>query len=104
MRLVQGDVGSGKTMVAMAAAVKMAESGAQTVLLAPTDTLAQQHFAKLALMCEKIGLVCDILTGRDKGVPRREKLISLKSGRTKIAIGTHALFSDDVEYKDLGLL
>jgi len=104
MRLVQGDVGSGKTMVAMAAAVKMAETGAQTVLLAPTDTLAQQHFAKLAPMCEKIGLVCDILTGRDKGVARREKLISLKSGRTKIAIGTHALFSDDVEYKDLGLV
>ncbi len=104
MRLVQGDVGSGKTMVAMAAMVKMAEAGAQSVLLAPTDTLAQQHFAKLAPMCEKIGLVCDILTGRDKGVARREKLISLKSGRTKIAIGTHALFSDDVEYKDLGLI
>jgi ATP-dependent DNA helicase RecG len=104
MRLVQGDVGSGKTMVAMAAMVKMAETGAQSVLLAPTDTLAQQHFAKLAPMCEKLGLVCDILTGRDKGVARREKLISLKSGRTKIAIGTHALFSDDVEYKDLGLI
>ena len=55
-------------------------------------------------MCDEIGLVCDILTGRDKGVARREKLISLKSGRTKIAIGTHALFSDDVEYKDLGLV
>jgi len=104
MRLVQGDVGSGKTMVAMAAMVKMAESGAQSVLLAPTDTLAQQHFAKLRPMCEKLGLVCDVLTGRDKGVARREKLISLKSGRTKIAIGTHALFSDDVEYKDLGLI
>ena len=104
MRLVQGDVGSGKTMVAMAAAVKMAETGAQTVLLAPTDTLAQQHFAKIAPMCEKLGLVCDVLTGRDKGVNRREKLISLKSGRTKIAVGTHALFSDDVEYKDLGLV
>lgn len=104
MRLVQGDVGSGKTMVAMAAAVKMAESGAQTVILAPTDTLAQQHFAKLQPMCEKLGLYCDILTGRDKGTPRREKLISLKSGRTKIAIGTHALFSNDVEYKDLGLV
>ena len=104
MRLVQGDVGSGKTMVAMAAAVKMAESGAQTVILAPTDTLAQQHFAKLQPMCEKLGLYCDILTGRDKGAPRREKLISLKSGRTKIAIGTHALFSNDVEYKDLGLV
>lgn len=104
MRLVQGDVGSGKTMVAMAAAVKMAETGAQTVLLAPTDTLAQQHFAKIKPMCDEIGLVCDVLTGRDKGVARREKLISLKSGRTKIAIGTHALFSDDVEYRDLGLV
>jgi len=104
MRLVQGDVGSGKTMVAMAAAVKMAESGAQSVLLAPTDTLAQQHFAKIKPMCDEIGLVCDILTGRDKGVARREKLISLKSGRTKIVIGTHALFSNDVEYKDLGLV
>jgi len=104
MRLVQGDVGSGKTMVAMAAMVKMAETGAQSVLLAPTDTLAQQHFTKIKSMCDKLGLVCDVLTGRDKGVARREKLISLKSGRTKIAIGTHALFSDDVEYKDLGLI
>jgi len=104
MRLVQGDVGSGKTMVAMAAAVRMAETGAQSVLLAPTDTLAQQHFAKIKPMCEKLGLVCDVLTGRDKGAARREKLISLKSGRTKIAIGTHALFSEDVEYKDLGLV
>ena len=104
MRLVQGDVGSGKTMVAMAAMVKMAESGAQSVLLAPTDTLAQQHFAKIKPMCDKLGLVCDVLTGRDKGAIRREKLISLKSGRTKIAIGTHALFSEDVIYKDLGLV
>lgn len=104
MRLVQGDVGSGKTVVAMAAAVKMAESGAQTALLAPTDTLAQQHFAKMKPMCDKIGIVCECLTGRDKGVMRREKLISLKSGRTKIIVGTHALFSEDVEYKDLGLV
>ena len=104
MRLVQGDVGSGKTMVACAAMVKMAETGAQSVLLAPTDTLAQQHFAKLKPLCDKLGLVCEVLTGRDKGVARREKLISLKSGRTKIAIGTHALFSFDVEYKDLGLV
>ena len=104
MRLVQGDVGSGKTIVALAAAVKMAESGAQTALLAPTDTLAQQHYAKIKPMCDNIGIVCDILTGRDKGAPRREKLISLRSGRTKIVVGTHALFSDDVEYKDLGLV
>lgn len=104
MRLVQGDVGSGKTIVAMAAAVKMAESGGQTAFLAPTDTLAQQHFAKLKPMCDKIGIVCDILTGRDKGAGRREKLISLRSGRTRVVIGTHALFSTDVEYKDLGLV
>ena len=104
MRLVQGDVGSGKTMVALAAMIKMAEFGAQSVLLAPTDTLAQQHFTKIKPVCDKLGLVCDVLTGRDKGVTRREKLISLKSGRTKIVIGTHALFSNDVEYKDLGLI
>ena len=104
MRLVQGDVGSGKTIVAMAAAIKMAESGGQTALLAPTDTLAQQHFAKLKPLCDKIGIVCECLTGRDKGVARREKLTSLRSGRTRVAIGTHALFSTDVEYKDLGLV
>lgn len=104
MRLVQGDVGSGKTIVALAAAVKMAETGAATALLAPTDTLAQQHFAKLKPMCDQIGIVCDILTGRDKGVARREKLISLKSGRTRLVVGTHALFSADVEYRDLGLV
>lgn len=104
MRLVQGDVGSGKTIVALAAAVKMAEYGAQTALLAPTDTLAQQHWVKIKPMCDKMGIVCDILTGRDKGASRREKLISVRSGRTKIVVGTHALFSDDVEYKDLGLV
>lgn len=104
MRLVQGDVGSGKTIVALAAAIKMAETGGQTALLAPTDTLAQQHFAKLKPMCDQIGVVCDILTGRDKGAARREKLISLRSGRTRVVVGTHALFSNDVEYRDLGLV
>ena len=104
MRLVQGDVGSGKTIVALAAAIKMAETGAQTALLAPTDTLAQQHFVKIQPMCQKMGIVCEILTGRDKGVTRREKLTSLRSGRTKIVVGTHALFSNDVEYRDLGLV
>ncbi|MBD5400128.1 ATP-dependent DNA helicase RecG [bacterium] len=104
MRLVQGDVGSGKTIVALAAAVHMAEFGAQTALLAPTDTLAQQHYAKLKPMCDKIGIVCEVLTGRDKGAARREKLVSLRSGRTRVVVGTHALFSEDVEYKDLGLV
>lgn len=104
MRLVQGDVGCGKTMVAMGAMVKMAESGGQTALLAPTDTLAGQHYAKLKPLCDKLGLVCDCLTGRDKGAARREKLVSLRSGRTRLVVGTHALFSEDVEYKDLGLV
>lgn len=104
MRLVQGDVGSGKTIVALIAALKMAESGGQAALLAPTDTLAQQHFAKIRPMCDALGIVADVLTGRDKGASRREKLISLRSGRTKIVVGTHALFSTDVEYKDLGLV
>ncbi|MCQ2598942.1 MAG: ATP-dependent DNA helicase RecG [Alphaproteobacteria bacterium] len=104
MRLVQGDVGSGKTIVALAAAIKMAEYGGQTAILAPTDTLAIQHFTKLNALCEKIGIVCDILTGRDKGVKRREKLTSIRSGRTRIIVGTHALFSEDVTYKDLGLV
>lgn len=104
MRLVQGDVGCGKTMVAAAAMIMMAESGGQTALLAPTDTLAGQHYAKLKPICDKLGLVCDCLTGRDKGASRREKLISLRSGRTRLVVGTHALFSADVEYKDLGLV
>jgi len=104
MRMVQGDVGCGKTMVAFAANVMMAEFGAQTALLAPTDTLAMQHYTKLKPMCDKLGLVCEILTGRDKGATRREKLVSLRSGRTRLVIGTHALFSDDVCYKDLGLV
>jgi len=104
MRMVQGDVGSGKTIVALAAATKMAQSDSQTALLAPTDTLAIQHFEKIKPMFDKLGLVCDILTGRDKGKARGEKLISLRSGRTKLIIGTHALFSDDVIYKDLGLI
>lgn len=104
MRLVQGDVGCGKTIIALVSALKMAEYGAQSVILAPTDTLAQQHFIKIKPMCDKMGIICDILTGRDKGTSRREKLVSLRSGRTKIAIGTHALFSNDVVYKDLGLV
>jgi len=104
MRLVQGDVGCGKTMVAMAACVMMAENKAQTALLAPTDTLAQQHYAKLKPLCAKLGLECVLLTGRDKGVPRREKLGFIRSGFARLVIGTHALFSEDVTYKDLGLV
>ncbi|MCL2758545.1 MAG: ATP-dependent DNA helicase RecG [Alphaproteobacteria bacterium] len=103
-RLVQGDVGSGKTVVALSAALNAAECKLQTAIMAPTDTLAQQHFAKIKPVCDALGIVCDILTGRDKGAAQKEKLISVRSGRTKIIIGTHALFQDAVEYKDLGLV
>ena len=103
MRLIQGDVGSGKTIVALFAMVQSLDFGAQSVFLAPTDALAMQHFKNTLPFCEKLGIVCDLLTGRDKGKTRHEKLISIKSGRTKITVGTHALFSEDVEYKDLGL-
>jgi ATP-dependent DNA helicase RecG len=103
MRLVQGDVGSGKTIVALLAMLYSLDSGHQSVFLAPTDALTQQHFSKIKPECDRLGIVCDILTGRDKGAARHEKLISLRSGRTKIAIGTHALFSEDVEYKNLAL-
>ncbi|MDR2685162.1 MAG: ATP-dependent DNA helicase RecG [Rickettsiales bacterium] len=102
-RLVQGDVGSGKTIVALVAMLRAVESGFQAALLAPTDTLAQQHFAKLRPMCETLGVHCEILTGRDKGADRHEKLVALKSGRIKILIGTHALFQEAVEYRNLGL-
>lgn len=104
MRLVQGDVGSGKTMVAMYGVVLAAERGHQTALLAPTDTLAMQHYEKLSKLCNQLDLHCEILTGRDKGKARNEKLISIRSGRAKLIIGTHALFSDDVIYKDLDLV
>jgi ATP-dependent DNA helicase RecG len=103
MRLVQGDVGSGKTIVALWAMLLSLDFGGQACLLAPTDALAAQHFATVKPLCDKLGLVCEILTGRDKGKPRHEKLVSLKSGRAKLAIGTHALFSEDVEYKNLAL-
>ena len=104
MRLVQGDVGSGKTIVALLAMLKSLDFGNQSVLLSPTDALAQQHFSKIKPLCDRLGIEIDILSGRDKGKVRHEKLISLKSGRTKLAIGTHALFSDDVLYKNLGMV
>lgn len=104
VRLVQGDVGSGKTIVALAAALNATECKLQTAFMAPTDTLAQQHYANIKPICDELGIVCEVLTGRDKGAAQKEKLISIRSGRTKIIIGTHALFQEAVEYKDLALV
>ncbi|NQV99219.1 MAG: ATP-dependent DNA helicase RecG, partial [Rhodospirillales bacterium] len=97
------DVGSGKTVVALLAMATAIEAGAQTVLMAPTEVLARQHMATIAPLAEQVGLEVVVLTGRDKGKPRQAILEKLAAGTAKIAIGTHALFQEEVVFRDLGL-
>jgi len=104
VRLIQGDVGSGKTIVAFLAATRAIEAGAQATLLAPTEILARQHLETLAPIAEKAGVIIDILTGRDKGAARADKLARLKEGAINLLIGTHALIQEDVAFADLGLV
>ncbi len=101
LRLLQGDVGSGKTVVALMAMLSAVEAGAQAVLMAPTEILARQHFATLSQMAETAGLQPLMLTGRERGKNREALLEKLKTGAARLAVGTHALFQDDIEYKDL---
>ncbi|MDT6941835.1 ATP-dependent DNA helicase RecG [Brucella pseudogrignonensis] len=101
LRLLQGDVGSGKTIVGLLSMAHAAESGGQSALMAPTEVLARQHFATIAPLAEKVGLKVALLTGRDKGKDRIATLEGLKSGEVDIIIGTHALFQEKVEYHDL---
>ena len=103
LRLLQGDVGSGKTIVAFLAMVMAAESGWQSALMAPTEILARQHYERLKPFAETIGLSIVLLTGREKGVARTQALTGLAEGTTTLAIGTHALFQESVEFKKLGL-
>ncbi len=103
LRLLQGDVGSGKTVVALMAMLIAIEAGCQAVLLAPTEILARQHAATIGTLIAPLGLKTVLLTGRDKGKKRSEKLLALADGSASIAIGTHALFQDDVAYRDLGV-
>ncbi|MEM6851629.1 MAG: ATP-dependent DNA helicase RecG, partial [Pseudomonadota bacterium] len=103
VRLLQGDVGSGKTVVALLAALTAIGAGAQAALMAPTEILARQHFEGLEPICETLGVTLALLTGRDKGAARGEKLAALASGETRLLIGTHALFQGDVAFADLGL-
>ena len=102
-RLLQGDVGSGKTAVAALALADAAASGFQAALMAPTEILARQHYQRLAPMLEEAGLPTVLLTGRDTAAERRPRLAALASGEAKIAIGTHALFQDAVRFDRLGL-
>ncbi|MBD9635891.1 ATP-dependent DNA helicase RecG [Ensifer sp. ENS07] len=103
LRLLQGDVGSGKTMVALMAMLAAVESGGQAVLMAPTEILARQHHATLARMAASAGIAIDVLTGRTKGKERGAILERIASGETRMVIGTHALFQDTVSYKELTL-
>ncbi|MFT3986450.1 ATP-dependent DNA helicase RecG [Aestuariivirga sp.] len=104
LRLLQGDVGSGKTVVALLALATAAESGVQGALMVPTEILARQHFATLSRFCADAGITVDLLTGREKGRAREDVLERLASGKTQILIGTHALFQEGVMFHDLGLV
>ncbi len=103
-RLVQGDVGSGKTAVAMIAAYVMANNGFQTVVMAPTDVLAGQHFESFSKIFVKLGMKCVLLSGGLKKSEKRRAYESIELGNADIIIGTHAVIQDAVKYNNLGLV
>ena len=102
-RLLQGDVGSGKTLVAFLALLVAVEAGGQGVMMAPTEILARQHFAGLEPLAAAAGVRLVLLTGRDKGAERAQKLAGLASGAVQVLVGTHAVFQKDVQFHDLRL-
>jgi ATP-dependent DNA helicase RecG len=104
LRLLQGDVGSGKTVVALLAAAVAVEAGAQAALMAPTELLARQHARTIAPIAEATGLRIAVLTGREKGREREAVLTGLKDGSVDLLIGTHALFQEGVDFHDLALV
>ena len=104
LRLLQGDVGSGKTVVALTAMLMAVEAGAQAALLAPTEILARQHFETLRKMAQPTGVRIELLTGRDKGRARDSLLMALMDGTIDMLVGTHAIFQDSVAYRNLGLV
>jgi ATP-dependent DNA helicase RecG len=101
LRLLQGDVGSGKTVVAFLAMLIAVEAGSQAAMLAPTEILARQHYAAIAPLAEQIGIRCEVLTGRDKGKARAALLAALEAGEIDILLGTHAVIQKDVAFHDL---
>ena len=103
LRLLQGDVGAGKTLVALLAMAAVVESGGQAVLMAPTEILARQHHATIARFAAAAGLTVEVLTGRTKGKEREAITARIASGEAQIIIGTHALFQDTVNYRNLML-
>jgi ATP-dependent DNA helicase RecG len=103
LRLVQGDVGSGKTIVALLTMTAAVEAGRQAALMAPTEILARQHFERLKPLAEAAGIRLGLITGKDRVAQRRQTLAETADGTIDILIGTHALFQDDVHFKDLAL-
>ncbi|SIS89697.1 ATP-dependent DNA helicase RecG [Phaeovulum vinaykumarii] len=103
-RLLQGDVGAGKTLVAFGALLTAVEAGGQGAMMAPTEILARQHFDGLAPLAAAAGIRLEILTGRDRKAERAAKLADLAAGRIEVLVGTHALFQKDVEFQDLRLV
>ncbi len=103
LRLLQGDVGSGKTVVAFLAMLNAVEAGAQAALMAPTEILARQHHATMAPLARDAGLEIALLTGRDKGRARERVLEGLAAGTVPLVVGTHALFQESVAFRDLAL-
>jgi ATP-dependent DNA helicase RecG len=104
LRLLQGDVGSGKTVVALLAMATAVEAGAQAAFMAPTELLARQHLKTIGGFAASAGLTIALLSGREKGAERKEILAALAEGRIDILIGTHALFQEPVEFRDLALV
>ena len=103
LRLLQGDVGSGKTVVALMAMLQAIESGAQAAMMAPTEILAKQHHARLTKFLQPLGIEIGLLVGKGRGSNRQQTLDALASGELKLVVGTHALFQQDIEFQDLGL-
>ncbi|MBY0332054.1 MAG: ATP-dependent DNA helicase RecG, partial [Acetobacteraceae bacterium] len=103
LRLLQGDVGSGKTLVALLAMLRAVEAGAQAAIMAPTEILARQHLRTLARLCMPAGVRVALLAGSVKGAERRRVLEGLASGAVQVVVGTHALFQEGVVFRDLGL-
>ena len=104
LRLLQGDVGAGKTIVALEAMLIAVEAGAQAALLAPTEILARQHYESLRRMAEPTGARVALLTGRDKGKAREATLMGLLDGSIDLVVGTHAIFQDAVSYRNLAMV
>jgi ATP-dependent DNA helicase RecG len=103
LRLLQGDVGSGKTVVALLSAATVIEGGRQAALMAPTEILARQHYGTIVPLAAAAGVEVAILTGRERGRERADIIERLRLGDVHILVGTHAIFQDDVEFRDLGL-